>query len=483
MNSEALGALDSVFVTMDAANAPLHMGAVVELGAPADPDRDAQVRFEEISQRIEDRLSTIAILRRRVIRVPFDLGQPILVDDPEFDLSFHVVRRAVPSPGSAVELEALVARIMATPLAPDRPLWEISVVEGLEGGRTALVIKLHHALSDGVAGVTEFAGLFDLEASPGPVEVPPAPEPAGPIPSALDMLTRSSSELLRRPGAILEAIGSSLERLAERVDEVMGATEGSGAPSHGAGLLDAPQTALSGTISHARRFVRLHLSLPAVKEAARRHSGTVTDFAVSITGGALRRLLSERDQAPGQDLVAFVPVNIRVPGTTGELGNRISARLVPLDSEVLDPLERLDAVVKRSASAKACAEPASDPVNDMAEAAGPALASLAGKVVSAFELFDHLPSGANVIISSVPGPPVPLYCAGERIERVAPIGPLMFNQGINVTLMSYCDYLELGVLACARRVPDIDRFRELLEEEAAAILDIDGLAVDAALAT
>ena len=114
------------------------------------------------------------------------------------------------------------------------------MVEGLDGGRTALIIKLHHALSDGVAGVAEFAGLFDLEASPGPVEVPPQPEPAGPLPSAIDMLTRSSSELLRRPGAILEAIGSSLERLAGRVDEVMGASEGSGAPSHGAGLAPTP---------------------------------------------------------------------------------------------------------------------------------------------------------------------------------------------------------------------------------------------------
>jgi len=415
--------------------------------------------------------------------VPFDLGQPILVDDPDFDLAFHVVRRAVPSPGSSVELEALVARVMATPLAPDRPMWEISVVEGLEGGRTALIIKLHHALSDGVAGVSEFAGLFDLEASPGPVEIAAEPEPAAPIPSAIDMLTRSSSELLRRPGAILEAIGSSLERLAERVDEVMGSTEGGTTPTHGAGLLDAPQTALSGTISHARRFVRLHLSLPAVKEAARRHSGTVTDFAVSITGGALRRLLSERGQAPGQDLVAFVPVNIRVPGTEGELGNRISARLVPLDSEVRDPLDRMDAVVLRSKSAKSCEEQESDALNDLAEAAGPALASLAGKVVGAFELFDHLPSGANVIISSVPGPPVALYCAGQRIERVAPVGPLMFNQSLNVTLMSYCDSLELGVLACARKVPDVDRFRELLEEEAAAILDVDGLGVEAALAT
>jgi WS/DGAT/MGAT family acyltransferase len=328
-----------------------------------------------------------------------------------------------------------------------------------------------------------FAGLFDLEPDPGPVSVPPEPEAPAAIPSAVDMLARSSSELLRRPGAILEAIGSSLERLAGRVDEIMGVAEGGAGTSHNAGLFDAPQTAISGTISHARRFVRLHLSLPAVKEAARRHSGTVTDFAVSIAGGALRRLLDERGQPPGKDLVAFVPVNIRVPGTEGQLGNRISARLVPLDSEVLDPIERLRAVVERSSSAKACEEATSDPINDLAEAAGPALASFAGRVVGAFELFDHLPSGANVIISSIPGPSFSLYCAGERIVRVAPIGPLMFNQGLNVTLMSYCDSIEFGILACARRVPDVDRFLELLEEEAMAILDADAIETEVAVAT
>ena len=359
------------------------------------------------------------------------------------------------------------------PLAPDRPLWELNVIEGLEDGRTALLVKIHHALADGVSGVAVFAGLFDLEPNPsrpgaGTARLPF--EQVEPIPSPLDMLARSSSEFLRRPGAVLEALGSGLERHAGKVDELMGVVEGRPAETKDVDVLAAPQTSLSGTISHARRFVRLRLSLAEVKEAAARGGGTVTDFAMAITGGALMRLLEERGEAPEKDLVAFVPINIRHPGTEGQLGNRISARLVPLDTHLADAAERLAAVVERSRAHKASEEPPTDVINELAEAAGPALSSLAGRFVSAFELFDHLPSGANVIISSVPGPPIPLYCAGERMSSVAPIGPLMFNQGMNITVLSYCEQIEFGILACARRVPDADRFVELLAEEADALM-------------
>jgi hypothetical protein len=202
---------------------------------------------------------------------------------------------------------------------------------------------------------------------------------------------------------------------------------------------------------------------------------------MAVTGGALMRLLGERGEAPEKDLVAFVPINIRHPGTEGQLGNRVSARLVPLDTHLVDPAERLAAVVERSTAHKSSEEPPTDMINELAEAAGPALSSLAGRVIDAFELFDHLPSGANVILSSVPGPSFPLYCAGERLTSVAPIGPLMFNQSMNITVLSYCEQLEFGILTCARRVPDADRFVELLADEAAALMAECELAAETAL--
>jgi hypothetical protein len=165
-----------------------------------------------------------------------------------------------------------------------------------------------------------------------------------------------------------------------------------------------------------------------------------------------------------------VPVNIRVPGTEGDLGNKISGRLVPLQALVVDPVERLAAISLQNREFKETHDEPGDLLNEIAEAAGPAVASLAGRVISAFDLFDHLPNVANVIISSVPGPPVPLWCAGQRIVRASPMGPLMFNQALNITLLGYCGTLEFGILGCARRVPDAARLLELLEEEAASLL-------------
>ena len=468
MNSEILGALDSVFVTMDSANAPLHIGIALELEPSEHSAKDPEVRFAEISSAIEERLGGIEVLRRRLLRVPFDLGPPVIVDDPDFDISFHVVRRAVPSPGGPSELEKLIARIMARPLAPDRPLWEISVIEGLEGGATALLAKVHHALADGVSGVTVFAGLFDLSAEQDhhPAEREELEIPA--IPSPVELLTRSSSEILRRPGALLDAIGSSLQRLAGKVDEITGAAEPAEQTPSTPSLLDAPRTSLTGTVSYARNFERFGLPIDVVKEAAHRHDATVTDFAMAMVGGALRRLLEHRGELIDDDLIAFVPVNIRAPGTEGDLGNKISGRLVPLHALSESPELRLAALGADSRMRRETeGGESSDFINDLAEAAGPVVASFAGRVISAFDLFEHLPHVANVIVSSVPGPPIPLWCVGERIIRASPMGPLMFNQALNVTLLSYDGTLEFGILACARKVPDAAFLKVLLEEEAA----------------
>ena len=471
MSSEPLAALDSVFETMDSANAPLHIGVLIELEHRESTTKDPIARFGEIRNHIEDRLGKAAVLRRRVLRVPFDLGPPLLIDDPDFDIDFHVVRRAVPSPGGPKELEALIARVMARPLAPDRPLWEISVIEGLANGGHALLAKVHHALADGVSGVTVFAGLFDLGPESGdllPIEeldVPP------PLPSPMELLARSSSELLRRPGAILEALGSGLERLAGKVDEITGAADVTEEePPTGPTLLDAPRTALSGTVSYARNFERFCLDLTDVKDLTSPIGGTVTDFAMAVVGGGLRRLLEERGEEVDRDLVCFTPVNIRVPGTEGDLGNMISGKLDPLMVDILDPFERLAALSERSRDVREAGERPADFINELAEAAGPAVASFAGRLISAFDLFEHLPNVANVIISSVPGPPVPLWCAGEQIVRASPMGPLMFNQALNITVLGYAGTLEFGILACAKKVPDAAVLCEFLEQEAAVLL-------------
>jgi len=472
MSDESLSALDTIFATMDSENAPLHMGILIELAPRETGGGDPGVRFEEIRSTIEERLGKIPLLRRRLLRVPFDLGPPILVDDPNFNLDDHVIRRALPEPGDSEALEELAARLLARPLVPDRPRWEISVVEGLEGGGTALIGKVHHALADGVSAVMVFAGLFDIDPgspTPGPqIDL----DPAAALPTPLEMLTRSSSEALRRPGAILEAIGAAFGRAATKIDVLTGAASAPDADDHDSvSLLDAPRTSLSGTISYSRRLERVGFDLARIKTVAHANGATVTDLAMTIVGGAVRHLLSLRGEDPENDLVAFVPVNIRQVGTEADLGNKISARLVPLHTTIVDPLERLSVIAAMSAGRRdESVDGGSDVVNELADAAGPTIASIAGNVIQAFDLFDHLPHGANLILSSVPGPPFPLWCAGERIVRATGIGPLMFNQGLNVTLLSYDDSLEFAIFGCERHLPDSVLLRELIEVSAAEFL-------------
>jgi diacylglycerol O-acyltransferase / wax synthase len=467
---DALDPLDSAFITLESRGAPLHIAAILELDHPSRGPVDPLTTFEEIKALVASRLHEIPKLTKRILRVPFDLAWPVWVEDPEFDIDEHVLRRSCPSPGGEAELDALIGRIMATELPPDRPLWELSVVEGLTDGRTAMILKIHHALADGVSGAATFAGLFDISEH---VRVPTRvdaldidlPEP---LPTPLELLGRTAGELLRRPQALLEAIGSGIEQAAAAVERAMRPPEGDAGNS--TSLLAAAKTSLNGNPSHARRYARLHLDLAEVKDAAKRRGATVTDFAMCTVGGALRRLLDAKGEPIDRDLVAFMPVNVRREGAEGDLGNRISAVLVPLHANELDSEERLAVLRDESRARKETDAQSPKMLMNLAAAVGPTIASIAGQTLYDLELFNDLPPIANVTVSSVPGPPVPLWMAGRRVASAAPLGPLMGGIALNITVLGFGGYLEYGVLACARRLPDLTPLRDLLEDEAGALL-------------
>jgi WS/DGAT/MGAT family acyltransferase len=467
-----LDPLDSAFITLESPGAPLHIAAVLELDHPASGPVDALTTFEEIKALVAARLHEIPKLTKRILRTPFDLAWPVWVDDPEFDLDEHVLRRACPSPGGEAELDALVGRIMATELPPDRPLWEVCVVEGLADGRTALILKIHHALADGVSGAATFAGLFDVaeqvrEPSPTTsVDVTP-----GALPTPLELLGRTAGELLRRPHALLEAVAAGIEQAAAAVERAVRPPEPGGAVA--TSPFAAHMTALNGNPSHARRYARLHLDLAEVKAAARRRDATVTDFAMCTVGGALRRLLEARGEAPRHDLVAFMPVNVRREGAEGDLGNRISAVLVALHADERDPEARLAALRDESRARKTAGTERPKLLMNLAAVVGPAITSIAGQTLYDLELFNDLPPLANVTVSSVAGPPVPLWMAGRRVVSAAPLGPLMGGIALNITVLGFGGLLEYGVLACAKKLPDLTELRDLLEDEANLLLKSD----------
>jgi WS/DGAT/MGAT family acyltransferase len=469
---QPLDPLDSAFITLESQGAPLHIGAIIELDHPSGGAVDPITTFEEVKALVASRLHEVPKLAKRILRVPFDLAWPVWVDDPDFDIDEHVLRRSCPSPGGEGELDALVGRVMATELPPDRPLWELSVVEGLADSRTALILKLHHALADGVSGAATFAGLFDISPevrAPSPRAESEAPPPA--LPTPLELLGRTAGELLRRPYALLDAVTAGMEQAGAAVERVL-RPPGPGA-EHAVSLFSAARTSLNGTPSHARRFTRLHLDLADVKEAAKRHGATVTDFVMCTAGGALRRLLERRGEPPSRDLVAFMPVNVRQKGAEGELGNRISAVLVELHALELDRVARLEAIRDASLARKHGDSHSSKFLTGLAAAVGPTLASIAGQTLYDLELFDELPPIANVTVSSVPGPPIPLWMAGRHVATAAPLGPLMAGIALNITVLGYGGLLEYGILACAKKLPDLTELRLLLEDEATALLKDD----------
>jgi diacylglycerol O-acyltransferase / wax synthase len=460
--------LDSSFVTLEVDSAPLHIGAIIELEVP--DELDPLARFEQIKSIVKSRLHEIPVLTQRILRTPFDLAWPVYVEDPNFDIDFHVVRRAVPTPGGEAELDALVGRVMSRPLVPDRPLWEMNVIEGLADGRAAIILKIHHALSDGVAGVATFARLLDIspevrEPDPLPPEVP-APEP---MPTPLEMLSRTLSELLTRPSAVIDALASSVEHVADMVERLSRSAlaEPDDLHVHQPSIFEAGRTSINGTPGYSKQFARLRLDLGDVKSAAKLRGATVTDFVMATVSGGLKRLFDSRGEELTSDLIAFVPINVRRHGAESELGNQISAMLLGLRTDLDDPEDRIRAISRaRVLVADQQREHNARLLMDVASAAGPTLASAAGRTLSALELYDHLPPVANVVVSSVVGPPIPLWLSGHRLATIAPLGPLMAGLALNITVLGYLDQLEYGLLGCTRRVPELYQLRDWIAEEA-----------------
>ncbi len=467
-----LDPLDSSFILLETPGTSVNIGAVVELG-PEEP-RDAAARFELIKSNIAARLHEIPVLTQRVVRAPFDMTWPILVRDASFDLDRHVVRVALPTPGSREQLDVFISDYLSRPLSPQRPLWQLLVIEGREDGRAVLVMKAHHALADGVSFAETFANLFDISpAVRAPGERVDAEDEEPTVATPLGLIGEGLLHLRQRPQLVIENLASWGSRFYEIVRALAAAAlvrgrrrATPGQPS----IFEAKRTSLNGAAGIEKTFLRARVSLPDAKRTAKAHGATVTDFVMAATSGALKRLIDDRGEVLKTDLVAFVPINVRGEGDTAELGNQISGMLIELHSDVADPVERMRAIShdalqtvgeQRVHRAKI--------FQDVPRVLGPMLLSLGGKVVSSFGLFDHVPT-ANVMISSVPGPPIPLWLSGYSVESAAPYGPLVGAFSLNITVLGFGEFLEFGLLGCAERMSDLAFLRDYVIEEAARLI-------------
>jgi len=459
---ERVSGLDAAFLALETTTMHMHIAAVMvfEPPAPSGADDDtppATRQYVRLRQVVEERLHLVPPLRRRVVRVPFGFHHPIWIEDPDFDLDYHIRRAHLPAPGGPAELTTFVAELVGRPLDPSRPLWEVHLVEGLDSGHVAMVVKLHHAAIDGASGAEVLAAFLDTGPLPRLVDAPTRPWRPEPVPTEAELVAWAASSLVRQPERALSALRRTMgaaRELAERNRRLREEDELAPPPAP----FSAPRTSLNGAISPHRRFAVAEAAmddLRAVKDAL---GGTVNDVVLAVVSGALRRLLEERGERLDDPMVALVPISARTEEDRGLMGNKVSAMLVSLASSVADPVDRLRAISTSTRVAKDQARLLpQELVRNWAQLAFPALSSRLARLSSNVRLFDHLRPVFNVLVSNIPGPDLPLWCAGGRLVALYPIGPIVEGVGLNVTVASYDGTMYFGVLGCRELVPEVER--------------------------
>jgi diacylglycerol O-acyltransferase / wax synthase len=440
---DRLTALDASFLVQEGPDSHMHVGAVTLLEGPPPS-------YDELLDSLRMRLHLVPRYRQRLSVPPAGTGRPLWVDDPSFSLEYHVRQSALPRPGSEEQLMLLAARIFSQQLDRSKPLWELWLVEGLEGNGFALVSKSHHAMIDGIAGVDLAQVIFDL--GPVPAEIPhpdeawrPEPEPGGPelvAASAVGALRTGVATVARaltaatRPGAAIAGARDAVEGIGEIV---------------WAGLNPAPETPLNVPIGPHRRFMGVRNELADFKRVKDTFGGTVNDVVLTVVSGALRGWLESRGvRTQGLELRALVPVSIRATDDRGSLGNRIAAMRGPLPVYVEDPVARLDAVRAAMDGLKESKQAVgAEVLASVQNFAPPTILAQASRINFSTRLF-------NLIVTNVPGPQFPLYVRGREMLDVFPVAFLPKDHAMAVAIISYNGHMNFGLLADYDAVPDLE---------------------------
>jgi diacylglycerol O-acyltransferase / wax synthase len=462
-----LTALDQQFLALEDSRHYGHIGAL-SIYDPSTATGGA-LTLPRLQELIAQRLPLVPPFRWRLAQVPFNLDYGYWVDDPDFDLEFHVRELALAPPGTAAQLADQVARIYARPLDRSRPLWELYLIHGLPEGRVAVMSKIHHAVIDGISGAEIMGALFDTGPK-GRVESPPPPsEPSDTSPGELEMLGRGLLGVPRYPLRLLRSVPRALPNIEEvpSIASVPGlrtvgrlAATAQRALGRGrvVGRVDMvpPRTTFTGRISAHRRYAFGRISLEDVK-ALRNHYGcTVNDVVVSICAGAVRRWLIRHRELPVDPLVAQIPVSVRREEEQGTFGNRILLMTAPLHTNEPDPVIRLAKTHESLAEMKERhrALPAAL-LQDANNFVPPALFSRAARLTFSISSSTRGRPAWNLVISNVPGPQFPLYLAGARLEAHYPISVVTDGMGLNITVMSYFGHLDVGIVADREQMPDV----------------------------
>jgi diacylglycerol O-acyltransferase len=442
-----LSSVDAAFLRLETPSMLMHSVGTSILDPSTVPDGGFDYR--RIMASVESRLHEMTPLRQRLVEPPLFFGRPILVDDPDFRIENHVHRAALPSPGSLRELADLVGDIAARPLERGRPLWEMWVVEGLEGGKFAVVSKMHHCMVDGVGSSSRMGSMLDLEPT---TAVAPAPEwNPPPLPTGFERLRRTFDTGLVGPVELAGLVARTARSLWRRSRTERELARAGDAPTSSG----VPRPRFTGAITPHRCVAFGSTSLDDVKQIKNAFGVTVNDAVLAACALSLRRYLAEHDDLPEEPLACAVPVSLRAEADR-EFSNKVSFMLVTLPTHLEEPEAVIRAVHADSRRAKRLFEAIEpDVMEGWLGLVAPPVLELVGRLYSGLGLADRIPMPANLGISNVPGPPIPLYQAGARVLATYPMGPVFDGIGLNITVLSNMGRLDIGVMACPETVPDV----------------------------
>ncbi|CAN5146186.1 wax ester/triacylglycerol synthase family O-acyltransferase [soil metagenome] len=465
-----LSGLDAAFLAMETSSVYGHVGSICVVDPSTAPE---PLTLERLQGIIGSRLHLVPPFRRRLAEVPFGFDQPYWIEDPDFDIEFHVRELALPAPGDDKQLADQAARLHARPLDRRRPLWELYLISGLSGGRMAIYTKVHHAAIDGVSGNDILAAVLDVSPDGRDLgDVPPWT--CDQVPGSIPLLARSVLSLAYQPvraARVGAAVVRSLPGLALSPSRPKLPFVDRFLPRRGASAvlsetgLRAPRTPFNRPVGPHRRWAFCTVPLADVKAVKNASGGTVNDVVMALCAGALRRWLVDHGALPEGPLIAAVPVSVRTEEQKGTGGNRVSTMTAPLPTHLAEPADRLAHCheAMRAAKEQHGALPATL-LSDVTQFAAPALAGQAARMAARLRLVEWL-SPFNLIISNVPGPPIPLYYAGARLLAYYPLSAIADGQGLNITVMSYEDGMHFGLIADRDLVADLDRMAGYLVDE------------------
>jgi diacylglycerol O-acyltransferase / wax synthase len=458
-NKDRLSGLDSSFVHLERDAAHMHVAgcAVFNGKAPA---------YDELLDAISSRLHLVPRYRQRLAFVPFQQGRPVWVDDPHFNITYHVRHTALPKPGDDDELKRLAGRAFSQALDRTRPLWELWLVEGLAGDRFALLSKTHHALVDGVSGVDIATVLFDSSPDRVPIAPPEHEWIPRPLPTGVQLLADALLERATVPGEIVRGIRHALRGPRQIANRVSEALAGVGAMTW-AGFQAAPPSPFNVRIGPHRRFTWFRGDLAHFKVIKNVFGGTVNDVVLAVVTGALGRYMRLHGHRTADvELKAMVPVSVRADVERGALGNQVAAMWVPLPVGLTDPVQRLRTISAAMTGIKESGQAVGAQVlTGLAGFAPPTIMAQAARLQARQRLF-------NLVVTNVPGPQMPLYVLGRELEALYPKVPLAENTALGIAIMSYNGQLNFGLIADYDALSDVetlaDELRSSIEELAAA---------------